>query len=120
VTATSALTLGSVGLTGSSVDFQIKTAGTTCSNNQVLAAGSSCDASVTFRTSTASTKVALLNFPFTQGGAMTTRTAQLTGTVANQPPPSNASPGGGGAFEAGWAGLLLLALGLRRRAFSAR
>jgi cytochrome c553 len=116
VTATAMLTLGSVGLTGSSVDFLIKTAGTTCSNNQTLAAGASCNVSVSFRTATGSTKTALLNFPYMQGGAMTNRTAQLTGTVANQPPPSSASPGGGGgALAAAWAGLLLLAIGLRRR-----
>jgi len=116
VTATSGLVLGSVGLTGSSVDFLIKTTGTTCSNNQTLAAGASCNVSVSFRTATGSTKTALLNFPYTQSGAMTTRTAQLTGTVANQTPPSSGAPSGGaGALAAGWAGLLLLAMGLRRR-----
>jgi hypothetical protein len=68
-----------------------------------------------FLTSTGSTKTALLNFPYTQCGAATTRTAQLTGTVTNQPPPSSAAPGGGGVLGAGWAGLLLIALALRRR-----
>jgi uncharacterized protein (TIGR03382 family) len=119
VTATSSLTLGSVGLTGNSTDFVIKTTGTTCSNNQMLTAGASCNVSVAFLTPTGSTKTALLNFPYTQAGsANTTRTAQLMGTVATQPTPSSASPpddGGGGSFGAGWAGLLLLALGLRRR-----
>jgi mono/diheme cytochrome c family protein len=115
VTATAALTLGSVGLTGSNADFLIKTTGTTCSNNQMLAAGTSCNVSVSFRTSTGSTKTALLNFPYSQAGANINRTAQLTGTVANQPPPSSASPGGGGALGAGWAALLLASLGFRRR-----
>ena len=115
VTATSALMLGSVGLTGSSADFIIKTTGTTCANSMSLPAGTSCNVSVSFLTSTGSSKTALLNFPYTQGGAATTRTAQLTGTVANQPPPSSATPGGGGVLGAGWAGLLLLALALRRR-----
>jgi len=115
----SALTLGSIGLTGNSTDFVIKTTGTTCSNNQMLAAGASCNVSVSFLTPTGSTKTALLNFPYTQAGsANTTRTAQLMGTVATQPPPSSATPpddGGGGSFGVGWAGLLLLAVGLRRR-----
>jgi MYXO-CTERM domain-containing protein len=115
----SALTLGSIGLTGNSADFVIKTTGTTCSNNQTLAAGASCKVSVSFLTATGSTKTALLNFPYTQAGsANTTRTAQLMGTVATQPPPSSATPpddGGGGSFGVGWAGLLLLALRLRRR-----
>lgn len=116
VTASGPLTLASVGLTGANADFIIKTAGTTCSNNQVLAAGAACNVSVSFLTATGTTKVALLNFPYAQGGAMTTRTAQLTGTVANQPPPSSATTGGGGGvFEAGWAALLLFAMGLRRR-----
>lgn len=115
MTATAPLTLGSVGLTGSAADFLIKTTGTTCSNNQVLAIGASCNVSVSFRTSTGSSKVALLNFPYSQSGSNVTRTAQLAGTVANQPPPSSATGGGGGALGAGWAGLLLFALGLRRR-----
>ena len=115
VTAASALMLGSVGLTGSSADFIIKPTGTTCSNSMSLAAGTSCNVNVSFLTSTGSTKTALLNFPYTQGGAATTRTAQLTGTVTNQPPPSSATPGGGGVLGAGCAVLLLIALALRRR-----
>lgn len=115
-TATSSLTLGAIGLTGSAADFLIKTAGTTCAaNNQVLGAGASCNVSVSFRTSSTTTKVALLNFPYTQGGSVN-RTAQLSGTVAGSTPPSSsASGGGGGAFSLWWAGLLLLALGLRPR-----
>lgn len=117
VTATAPLTLGQLGLTGSNADFIIKTNGTTCANNQQLAAGASCDVNVSFQTSTGSSKVALLHFPYTQGGTMTDRTAQLTGTVANQPPASSATTsGGGGALGAAWAALLLLAAGLRRRA----
>ena len=118
VTAGAPLTLGQVGLAGSSADFIIKTNGTTCANNQQLVAGASCDVSVSFRTSTGSTKVALLHFPYTQGGTTTDRTAQLTGTVANQPPGSSAttSGGGGGALGATWAALLALAGVLRRRA----
>jgi hypothetical protein len=118
VTATAPLTITSIGLTGSSADFLIKTAGTTCaSNNQVLAAGASCNVSVSFMTSTGAAKVAFLNFPYSQSGVNTTRTAQLNGTVAGQqPPPSNAQPSGGsGALGLGWAGLLALAVGLRRR-----
>jgi cytochrome c553 len=115
VTATAPLTLGAIGITGASTDFLIKTTGTTCANNLALAAGASCDVSVSFRTSTSSTKTGLLDFPYTQSGAMTTRTAQLTGTVANQPPPQNATGGGGGgALGVVWGTLLLLALGLRR------
>jgi cytochrome c553 len=117
VTASAPLTLGQVGLTGSNADFIIKTNGTTCANNQQLAAEASCDVNVSFQTSTGSTKVALLHFPYTQAGTMTDRTAQLTGTVANQPPASSAATsGGGGALGAVWAALLLLAAGLRRRA----
>jgi len=120
VTATASLTLGSVGLSGSSADFLIKTAGTSCAHNQQLSAGTSCSVGVSFLTSTGSTKTALLNFPYTQSGVTTTRTAQLTGTVANQPPPSSATTsGGGGALGAGWAAALLFAMALRRRGQSA-
>jgi mono/diheme cytochrome c family protein len=122
VTATSPLTLTAVGLSGSSADFLIKTTGTTCSNNTMLVAGANCSVNVSFMTSTGSTKVALLSFPYSQSGTGVTRTAQLTGTVANQPPPQMATPtsGGGGALGLGWAPLLLVALGLRRRKTFAR
>jgi cytochrome c553 len=116
VTAAGALTLTSVGLTGSSADFLIKPGGTTCSNNTMLAAGTSCNVNVSFMTSTSSTKVAYLNFPYTQGAQSVTRTAQLTGTVGNQTPPSSATPsGGGGALSFVWIASLLAALALRRR-----
>jgi cytochrome c553 len=114
-TATSSLTINSISVTGSSADFIIKTNGTTCSNAQTLAPGATCDVSVSFMTSTGSTKTALLQFSYGQSGITTDRTAQLTGTVANQPPPSSAMPsGGGGAFGVGWGGLLLVAAGVRR------
>jgi len=118
VTATSSLTISSVGLSGSSSDFLIKPSGTTCSNNTALQIGASCTVNVSFMTTTASTKVALLNFPYSQGGQNVTRTAQLTGTVANQTPPQQATPpsGGGGAISLGWTVLLLGALRLRHRA----
>lgn len=104
VTATSSLTLGAVGLSGNNpTDFLIKTVGTTCANNLLLAAGASCTASVAFRASTASNKTASLNFPYMQGTSVN-RTAQLNGTVSSQPPPQSAS-GGGGAL-----GLAALAL----------
>jgi mono/diheme cytochrome c family protein len=117
-TATSSLTINTIGVTGSSADFIIKTNGTMCGNAQTLVPSGTCSVSVSFLTSTASTKVALLHFLYSQAGVTTDRTAQLSGTVANQPPPSSAMPsgGGGGAFGAGWVGLLLLATGLRRSA----
>ena len=114
-TATSSLTINSIGVTGSSADFIIKTNGTTCSNAQTLVPNATCNVSVSFLTPTGSIKIGLLHFSYSQGGVTTDRTAQLTGTVANQPPPSSAMPsGGGGAFGAGWAALLVLAAGLRR------
>lgn len=118
VTAASSLTLGAIGISGANpADFRIRTSGTTCSNNLVLAAGQSCTVSVSFMTSTTGSKSALLNFPYTQGSASVTRTAQLAGAVSNQPPPSSADPpGGGGALAPAWVALLLAAFGLRRRA----
>jgi cytochrome c553 len=118
VTAASSLTLGAIGISGANAaDFRIKTAGTNCSNNLVLPAGQSCTVAVSFMTATTGSKTALINFPYTQGSANVTRTAQLTGAVSNQPPPSSANPpGGGGALAPGCAALLLAALGIRRRA----
>lgn len=117
VTATAPLTLGAVGLSGTNpADFRIRSAGTTCANNLVLAAGASCTVNVSFLTSTAGAKSALLNFPYTQGSTNVTRTAQLSGAVGDPPPPSSANPaGGGGALAVGWIALLLAALGAKRR-----
>jgi len=116
VTATSALTIDSVGITGASSDFVIKTTGTTCANNLSVAAGSSCTVNVSFKTSTGTAKTGLLNIAYTQSATSVTRTAQLNGTVAGQPPPSSApvGGGGGGALPAGLLVLLLGTLVLRR------
>jgi cytochrome c553 len=118
VTATAPLTLGAVGMSGPNpTDFRIRSAGTTCANNLVLAPGASCTVNVSFLPSTTGTKSALLNFPYTQGSTNVTRTAQLSGAVDNQPPPGggNSAAGGGGALALGWIPLLFAALGLKRR-----
>jgi cytochrome c553 len=118
VTATSSLTIDMVGITGAaSADFLIKQTGTTCANNLILASGVTCTVSVAFKTATGTAKSALLNVTYTQGGSSTTRTAQLNGTVAGQPPGSSTSAGGGGggALPVAVVGLLLAAAFLRRR-----
>ena len=117
VTATSALTIVSVGIGGTNnADFTIKPSANPCATSMSLGAGVSCTVNVAFRTQTSTPKTALLDIGYSQAGANTLRTAQLNGTVAGQnPPPSAAMPGGGGALPAGGIGLLLLALGLRRR-----
>jgi MYXO-CTERM domain-containing protein len=92
-------------------DFSFAGVGNGCAGQTVVPTAN-CQLTVTFTPSATGARSATLTL--THNGDPSTTVIFLNGTTSSQPPPSSAS-GGGGALGAGWAALLLVALGLRRR-----
>lgn len=93
-------------------DFSFAGVGNGCAGQTVVPTAN-CQLTVTFTPSATGARSATLTL--THNGDPSMTVIFLNGTTSSQPPPSSASGGGGGALGAGWAALLLVALGLRRR-----
>lgn len=82
---TTALTISSIGITGTT-DFAITLASTTCAANTVLAAGTTCSIGITFTPSATGAETAIL----TVGGSASNSPQKVTLTGTGTATPSNA------------------------------